>query len=283
MKAAHLSLSPSEPYSKVFRRMWTGKSFKELTTKPSGQLLWLYLLTGPDCTVIPGLLPGMGIGTLADRLKWPYGSVKKCWAEIERAEMAAADWDAGLIWVPNGIVFNPPANPNVVTSWRSVVLPSSALVTRALSELRSSLERRGSKSFVTAFDEVYGGRYPDICARPVSLNGSLNGSDTKHIAADGDGLNGFENGSPNQDQDQDQDQQPPIPPLQGGVVPSTRKPSEAEREWAETVRKAHGGCPHEKAGEERCESAYVCVGKLVMRQRQHEAIGMNRAIEEASA
>lgn len=280
-----ISFSSSEPYSKVFRRMWTGKSFKELSTKPSGQLLWLYLLTGPDCTVIPGLLPGMGIGTLADRLKWPYGSVKKCWAEIERADMAAADWDAGLVWVPNGIVFNPPANPNVVTSWRSVVLPSSPLVTRALSELRLSLAQR-SKTFVAAFDEIYGKRYPVVCAvLPAngSANRSVNGSDTNQPLSATDCENGFGNCLPNQDQDQEQDQVPPIPPLQGGVAPSTRKPSAAEREWAESIRRAHGGCPHVKDGDEACESSYVCIGKLVMRQRQHEAHGMNRAITEATA
>lgn len=281
MKPVHFS--PSDPYSKVFRRMWTGKSFKELTTKPSGQLLWLYLLTGPDCTVIPGLLPGMGIGTLADRLKWPYGSVKKCWGEIERAEMAAADWDAGLVWVPNGIVYNPPANPNVVTSWRSVVLPSSPLVARALAELRLSLESRGAKGFVAAFDEIYSARYPGVCRAATAPNRSPNGLDTHVLNRAGNSANGSGNGSPNQDQDQEQDQEPPIPPLQGGVAPSTRKPSEAERKWAESIRNAQGGCPHEREGDPRCESAYVCIGKLVMRQRQHEALGMNRAIEEASA
>lgn len=270
-------LSPSDPYSKVFRRMWTGKSFKELSTKPSGQLLWLYLLTGPDCTVIPGVLPGMGIGTLADRLKWPYGSVKKCWAEIERSDMAAADWDAGLVWVPNGIVFNPPANPNVVTSWRSVVLPSSPLVVRALSDLRAHLAGR-SKTFLSAFDEVYGARYPTVCLS-VLRNGSANGSHSLKK----DRVDSLENGSPNQDQDQEQDLVPPIPPLQGGVAVSTRRPSAAERLWAESIRNAAGGCPHVNEGDEPCESSYVCVGKLVMRQRQHEALGMSRAIEETSA
>lgn len=275
-------LSPSEPYSKVFRRMWTGKSFKELSTKPSGQLLWLYLLTGPDCTVIPGLLPGMGIGTLADRLKWPYGSVKKCWVEIEKADMASADWDAGLIWVPKGIVFNPPANPNVVTSWRNVVLPSSPLVVTALSELRQSLVSRGSKSFVVAFDEIYRVRYSNVCIPSAAGNGSGNGFGEEPKDQLVDSANDSANRPPNQYQDQDQDQVPPIPPLQGGVAPSTRKPSAAEREWAESVRKARGGCPHVGEGDPECESVYVCIGKLVMRQRQHEALGMNRAIEEAS-
>lgn len=267
-----------EPYSKVFRRMWGDKGFKALSTRPSAQLLWLYLLTGPDCTVIPGLLPKMGIGTLADRLGWPYTAVKKCWSEVSTAEMAEADWGAGLIWLPNGIAYNPPANPNVVTSWRTVVLPDCVLVERALTELRARLAIRESKGFLAAFDELYAKRFPDICAQKP-INGSGNGF-TLLLDETPDGS---QNGPPNQDQDQDQDSTP-LTPLAGGLDPSTRKPSKAEEDWASGVRqRSRSGCPHEDEGGPRCTNWAECEGRIVMRKRSEVHKGMQRELSEAAS
>lgn len=167
-------------YSKVVRATWGDAKFSRLSPlKPSGQGLWLYLLTGPHCTVIPGLFPKMGIGTLADRLKWPIAAVSRAWAEILAAGMAVADWDAGVIWLPKAIDYNDPANPNVVTSWRAVDLPQCPIVVSALRSLRDHLSAKPHpKTWVDAFDEVFRKGFPEVFREPSgeSGTGSLTGS-----------------------------------------------------------------------------------------------------------
>jgi len=290
----------NEPYSKVVRRMWGDQGFTALSNKPSGRLLWLYLLTGPDNTVIPGLMPKMGLGTLADRLEWPYPAVTKYWKEIEKGGLAMADWKAGVIWLPNAIhqPGNAPVNPNQVTAWRAVPLPECWLVVEALSTLRARLACLEPTSLLTAFDAAFKQRFPSVCAMNVvngSGNSSTNGYGNTDAARPLDASNcsgncsenGSANGSGNQEQDQVQDQDlvPPYPPCQGGVEPSTGKPTREERAWASSLIHANSGrCPHTREGDDACVSQYACIGKLVMKRRQHEAAGMSVAIaEEAHA
>lgn len=166
----------TRPYSKVVRDLWGDDKFVALTAmRPSGQALWMYLLTGPHGNVIPGLFVSMGIGTLADRLKWPTKDVQKHWTEIATQKMAKADWNAGVIWLPNGFRHNEPANPNVVTNWRNVPLPQGALVIEALKSLRAKLwtleiermqkavrkqeDPRRSLGWVQSFDQVFAKKF----------------------------------------------------------------------------------------------------------------------------
>lgn len=61
---------------------------------------------------------------------------------------------------------------------------------------------------------------------------------------------------------------------------STRKPSKAERAWAETALKnSRIGCPHEP----RCDTRSKCIGKLVMFQRQQTLDGMHEALGLSAA
>ena len=84
-------------YRKVDVRMWTDERFLKLTAaKPNAQTLWLYLLTTPHQTAIPGLLP-LGAGTIGDDLDWSRNDVKKFLVELEDAGMIVTGESNGLI------------------------------------------------------------------------------------------------------------------------------------------------------------------------------------------
>jgi hypothetical protein len=159
-------------YSKVSRRMWNDEKFRALSAPaPNAQTLFTRLLSGPELSNIPGLFSAWEAG-LAQALRWPLEGFREAFAEVAGKGMAEADWDAGLVWVPNAIAYNRPESPNVVRSWRIVwdELPECALKRKAYEQLRTSLKGMG-EAFRKAFDEA--------CAHP----------------------------SPNQEQEQEQEQE----------------------------------------------------------------------------
>jgi AraC-like DNA-binding protein len=245
-------MSVSRIYSKVSLEVWGDAKFCALSPmRPSGQSLWLYLLTGKFRTAIPGLILNAGLGALADRLAWPVRDVKKHWQEIEALGMAAADWRAGVIWVPKAIEHNEPESPNVIRGWGKLVLPECALVAAALAQLRGYISAHLTEGFREAFDEAF--------------------------------AKAFRQPSANQEQDLFQEQEhdpPPNPPVGGFAQPSTRKPTKAEEEWAENVLRALGGCKHPAPG---CRSHGECIGRLVMERRLRVQTGMDSTLAERRA
>ena len=104
-------------YRKVEVRTWGDEKFRKLSPIPScGQGLWLYLMTGPHTTSVPGLFRA-GRAALAEAVGWSQEAFDKAFAEVFREGMAKADWGNRVVWVPNAIKHNQPANPNVVKSW----------------------------------------------------------------------------------------------------------------------------------------------------------------------
>jgi hypothetical protein len=77
---------------------------------------------------------------------------RQSFAELFRLGLAEADWNAGLVWVPNAILYNEPANPNVVKSWDDAwaELPECQLKSKAHTRLCEYLQTRG-ESFVDTF------------------------------------------------------------------------------------------------------------------------------------
>jgi len=281
----------TRPYSKVVRDMWGDDRFGNLTpVKPSGQALWVYLLTGPHCNVIPGLFVNMGFGTLADRLDWSVADVKRHWKEIEDQKMAVADWKAGVIFLPNGFRHNEPANPNVVKSWRNVPLPQCELVRRALTRLREQLwpmevervrklkkdgrDPKKSLGWIQAFDIVFAKGFPEaiIAGFPEDIPEEL----TQGILEEfGEGFPEPMGSTGSGTVPVTEDHSPLTPRHAGGI--SLRKPSADERKWAEAVRQNARGCPHTDG---KCQSMHECVGRLVYLKRHNERAGM---LEEARA
>ena len=153
-------------YRKIYRRMWGDAKFRSLSPMPpSGQGLWLWLLTGPFTEVIPGVL-SVGEMAMAERLRWPVKGFREAFREVSGKGLVKADFEAPLLWIPNAIHYNGPANPNVVKSWEQAwdALPECELKLQCFRALEDFLEGK-SKGFREAFREV--------CRKPL-LNASAN-------------------------------------------------------------------------------------------------------------
>lgn len=187
--------APKGRYRKVEVRTWGDEKFRALTPMPpSGQGLWLFLITGPHTTSIPGLFRA-GRAAMAEELGWEQEAFDEAFREVFQQGMAQADFQARVVWVPNAIKHNRPESPNVVRSWGSEfdLIPECDLKWEALECLRASVCGLG-EGFAKAFNETFG--MPSGKASPKPLPKAM----------------------PNQEQEQEQEQEkePPIPPKGGG-------------------------------------------------------------------
>lgn len=142
-------------YRTVSVRMWADERFRRLSPlQPSGQALWLYLLTCPLTTNIPGLFSA-GEAALAENLDWPLETFREAFREVFREGLIEVDWKARVIWIHNALKYNPPASPNVVRSWRTTLdeIPECALKAKAIEELKGFTEALG-QGFAKAFAEA---------------------------------------------------------------------------------------------------------------------------------
>lgn len=106
-------------YRRISIRVWGDEKFTQLSApKPNARYLFLHLLTGPHTGQIPGLSVA-GEAALSEALVWPRSAFRRCFAELETAKMAQADWRARLVWLPNAVRHNPPSNVDIVIGWRS--------------------------------------------------------------------------------------------------------------------------------------------------------------------
>lgn len=133
-------------YRRIAVRMWLDERFQQALSPlpPSGQSLWLYLLTCPETDVLPGLFRASRAG-LADALGWGLSDFDRCWREIEAAGMGEADWRARLVWLKNALRYNRPESPNVVISWGRAahMLPECDLRDRAIRQMVYEIGKMG--------------------------------------------------------------------------------------------------------------------------------------------
>lgn len=107
----------NEPYRKVKITMWNDPKFCELSAlPPSGQSLFVYLLTSPFTGIIPGLFKA-GRAAMAEELGWEMEDFDLALGEALSLGMVKADLKARVFWLPNAARHNPPASGNVVKSW----------------------------------------------------------------------------------------------------------------------------------------------------------------------
>lgn len=135
-------------YRKVEVQTWGDKKFQALSPMPpSGQGLWLYLLTGPRTSLLPGLLAA-GRAAMAEELGWSQEAFDEAFAEAFDQGMVKADWKARLVWLPNALrESNKPENPNVAIAWRREfdLLPDCALKSEAQAAIVAFLTAVGPK------------------------------------------------------------------------------------------------------------------------------------------
>ena len=141
-------------YRKIDTRMWGDSKFRKLSSPgPSAKYLWIYLLTGPHTTNLPGLFRA-GEMSLAEEIGWSLEGFREGFAELFANGLVNADWKARVVWIPNAVKYNPPDNPNVVKSWRDAwdEVPECSLKNEAYQGLQGFTKGLG-EGFAKAFIE----------------------------------------------------------------------------------------------------------------------------------
>lgn len=190
-------------YQRVLVKTWNGQSFRSVSDH--ARLLFLYLLTCPATSQLPGLVC-LTVGTMADAMRWPVDAVRIVLAELDAEGMAAFD-QAGLVWLPAALDYNPPASSANVKGWSRPwrEAPTCPLKVIAYQALRRWCEAHPNPTILAAFDAT--------CAAPVlkkpassrKSGGTLGGSPG---GSPWGGLGGRGGGSPGgQEQEQYQEQE----------------------------------------------------------------------------
>lgn len=180
-------------YRKVEPKTWRDDKFRQLSApQPNGQTLWMWLLTGPCTTNIPGVLLGTD-AVMAAEIRWPLKAFREAFGEASAKGMAKADFDAGLVWLKNslrpGDDRNKPESPNVVRSWRDTwdEIPECSLKIEMWQQL---------KAFTKGLGEGFHKAFLEACRQPspnqeqeqeqeqnidseLKLDSALNGDETK--------------------------------------------------------------------------------------------------------
>lgn len=143
-------------YRKVEVRIWGDEKFCSLTPiAPCAQGLFVYLITGPHTSPIPGLFCA-GRAAMSEALGWQAEAFDKAFGEVFREGLAVADWKARVVWIPKAIRHNKPESPNVITSWGSEfdLIPDCDLKWAARKELEASIYALG-EAYGKAFDKAF--------------------------------------------------------------------------------------------------------------------------------
>jgi hypothetical protein len=146
----------NEPYRKVKITMWNDPSFRALSPlPPSGQSLFVYLLTGPFTGIIPGLFKA-GRAALAEELGWDVEAFDLALGEALSLGMVKADIQARVFWLPNAAKHNPPTSVNVIKSWVRAfeLLPECDLKYEAFESLKAA-SHGVSQAMGLAFDKAF--------------------------------------------------------------------------------------------------------------------------------
>ncbi len=154
-------------YRKIETKMWGDTKFRSFPQNT--QYLWIYLLTNPETTSLPGLY-SCGKMAMVESLGWTMKSFLESFEDLSRNDMAKADWDARLIWIPKAIIYNRPQNPNVVKSWSAHWndLPECPLKVDAYQALKIKMESLG-ESYLKSFLESFGESIPESGAVAVAV------------------------------------------------------------------------------------------------------------------
>lgn len=234
-------------HRKIDIRMWGDSKFRALSTPaPCGQWLWVYLMTGPHTTNLPGLFQ-TGEAALAEALGWLLQPFRKAFNELASRGMVKADWAARVVYIPNAIRYNEPESPNVVRAWRNAwdEIPECHLKEQARASYRAYITTKG-KAFQEAFQEAFGEGLPE------GSKGDKVGRETSSFG--------------NQEQEQEQEQEeedPPNPPAGGirGILHPTDEQTKppgptaqaVQDAWNETAKKS-GWSLCCRMGEQRMKS-----------------------------
>jgi hypothetical protein len=217
-------------YRTVDQRMWGDENFQALSApEPNAQSLWIFLLIGPLTTSLPGLIR-IGEAGLAESLGWSLKPFRERFQELLLRGMIKADWQARVLWIPNAIKYNMPANPNVIKGWKSHwdLIPECSLKSEAHKALMAAVSEK--KPFAEAFIFACGNGLPNRLANGMANQGQ--GQDQRQ--------------DQDQEQEQDQGQQVPASP-----VVATSRPDGAIEELRERWNATPGVVPWKASSSKR--------------------------------
>lgn len=250
-------------YSRVHQRVWRDAGFQALSPlPPSGQSLWLYLMTCPHRSALPGVIIGSQT-QIADELGWEAEAFRQAFREVlgegGRKVLAEHDARARLTVLIHGLRYDPPASPNVVLGWQAIAadLPECAVLDKHLNRLRKDLVDEGfGQPWLIAFDRAF----PRVSAR-VEAEGFRQGfrkglgepatattSDLETVAQRSDGRSGASSSS----KPERVSPPPPRPPAAG--TNGARPPRSARRGGG--GRKANGATTLDAPADDEVHGAY---------------------------
>jgi len=138
---------PTSFYRLVDTHIHGDEKVRALTPEPpSGRGLFKHLLICPELGPLPGVIRARAAG-LAESLEWPLEAFHACFTELLREGLVQVDWNAGLIFLTNGIRFTPPNNPSQVIGWLPHwnALPDTPLKTVIWERYRAHFEADAEK------------------------------------------------------------------------------------------------------------------------------------------
>lgn len=208
-------------WRKIDVRLWNDEKVVRLSPVPAcGQGLWIFLLTNRFTTGIG--LYSAGEAALAEELGWSLQGFRKAFAEVSREGLVQADWKARVVWIPNFLKYEPPANQNVVKGWRTIIdeVPDCDLKSAALEHIGQQLSEGFPLSVAAAFAEVSGRRFQERSTEPYVNPGAGTGA----VTGSGSG------------------ETPCSPPRGTGIPPvrfarAPRRGESPEKAWARTQAK----------------------------------------------
>lgn len=158
-------------YRPVDVRLWNDRKF--LSLSEGGRMLWLFLLTAPSTLPIPGVIVA-GDLSLAEQLGWSPELFRERFAEVLRAGLSIRR-EGRLLWLRNGLRYQPPANPNVIKGWSKTWddVPECDLKHELWKELRSACS-----GWSSLFSQLF----------PEPPNGSANHCETEPADRSGNGF-----------------------------------------------------------------------------------------------
>jgi hypothetical protein len=151
-------------YRKIEVPMWTDESFLALSgPQPNAQTLWVWLISGPRTTPMPGLVIARE-EVIASDLCWPLEGSRQAFDEVLSKGMAKADKSTGVIVLSKALrdgsgeprETSRPQSPNVIRGWAKAweMVPECPLSFEYLLNLNDFVATL-HKGFAEAFAEAF--------------------------------------------------------------------------------------------------------------------------------
>lgn len=101
-------------YRKIEPKLWDDEKIAHVSA--TTKLVWIYLLTGPHTTALPGLWH-VGLAQIAEGLRLTFQEVEPALCELERLGRIVRHKACRMIRVPNAPKHNPAENGNAMKTW----------------------------------------------------------------------------------------------------------------------------------------------------------------------